>query len=166
MSKLPLFTFISSNDYNGAFIMGSFVAAFSASVATGFSLIHKGKMESCKNQKNLYCEINEDNVILTTINIFLKTMIIILFFSIILFVFFGFGGGLITNYYKPKNEIIYKGIFHLFILIIVYFLFHYVVGYFSTLNKKSLPPIFDVLKLTFYDLGILSNSPPVPRDRR
>ena len=166
MNKLPLFTFISSNDYNGAFIMGSFIAAFSAATASGYSLIHRSKSDTCKTEKNLYCEINKDNIILIIINIFLKTMIIILFFSILLFVCFGFGGGIINNYYKPKNETIYKGIFNLFTLFCVYFLFIYSVGYLSTLNKKSPPPILDVFKLTLYDLGIISNPPPVPRNKR
>ena len=79
-------------------------------------------MKECIKYKSLYCKINRDSVILVTINIFLKTMIITLFLSFILYIFFGFGGGSIHNYYKPNYAIVFKGFLHLFILIVLYFI--------------------------------------------
>ena len=162
MVRLPIFKFISSESYNGAFIMGALFASFTACIAVGFSMVQKKKMERCNNIKNLYCEINEDNVILTIINIFLKTMIITLFFSFILFILFGFGGGHIRNYYSPDSRIILKGVFHLLIIIFIYFLFHYFVAYISRRGKKKPPPIVDIFKSTLYDLDIIKEPPPIP----
>jgi hypothetical protein len=49
--------------------MGDLFASFTACIEVGFSMVQK-KMEKCNNIKRLYCEINEDNVILTIINMF------------------------------------------------------------------------------------------------
>ena len=157
MVKLPLFNFISSNTYTGAFIMGALFASFTACTALAFSMLHKKKMKICKIRKSLYCEINKDNIVLTIMNIFFKTMIMTFLLSFILFIFFGFGGGSLNNYYKPEISTIKNGLIYIVFLLFIYFVFHYIIAYKS--QKKRKPPLSKIFRSTLYSLDIVKNPP-------
>ena len=162
MIKLPLFKTISAETYNGAFIMGAIFVSFTSCTALALSMLHKKKIDKCKYNHNLYCEINKDNVFLTVLNIYLKTMVITILLSFALFVFFGFGGGHVHNYYKPEISTLKTGLKHVVILLFIYFFFHYIVAFLAKKGNKKLPPLNDVFKSTLYDLDIIKNPPPVP----
>lgn len=156
MKYLPLSSLISSDTYSGAFMLGSIAAALSASTAIYYSLAQKEKINECDKllKKSIYCSINNKSIGIAALNIFIKTLIVMMAFSYILFIIFGYGGGSINNYYKPKIITIKKGILHIFSLFIIYFFFHYFAGYYIT---KKIQPVKHVLKGSLYDLGISRN---------
>ena len=160
MKFLPLFSSISSKNYSGAFLLGAFASSFSASAAIYYSFVQKDRIKDCREregQKNspIYCEINNNSIELASMNIFIKTMIIVLIFSHILFITFGYGGGSINDYYKPSFLTIKRGIIHIFSLLFIYFIFHYFAGYYIS---KHPPKLKNTLKGTLVDLGILGPS--------
>ena len=53
MEYKPLFSFISADNYIGAFLLGAFVASLSSTIAVFYSLIHKSQDEECKTKKNI-----------------------------------------------------------------------------------------------------------------
>ena len=159
MIKLPLFKIISSDTYTGAFIMGSLFASFTACTALAFAMIHKKKVEKCNHHKSLFCLINKHNMVLTIINIFFKTMIITFFLSFILFVFFGFGGGSLNNYYKPEISAIKNGLIYIVLLLFIYFSFNFLVAHLYTKGNKNKPSFYHIFKTTLYNLDVIQKSP-------
>ena len=156
MIFLPLFSSISSKNYSGTFLLGAFVGSFSASAAVYYSDIHKIKIKNCKKNKDynrypIFCEINKNKEGLLAINIFIKTMILLLIFSYILFILFGYGGGSLHNYYKPRIIAIKRGLIDIVILLNIYFWFHYFSGYYI---MKYPPKLKNTLRGTLYDLGL------------
>lgn len=152
MIKLPLFNFISSDTYTGAFIMGALFTSFTSCTALAFSMIHKKKMKRCNNYRSLYCEINKNSIVLTIMNIFFKTMIMTFLLSFVLFIFFGFGGGSLNNYYKPEISTIKNGLIYIVFLLFIYFVFHYIIAH--TTPHKHTPSLSKIFRATLYSLDI------------
>ena len=167
MSYSPLFSFLSSKNYTGAFILGSIAASFSSSLAVYYSLIHKTKIELCRQNSDklntIYCKLNQQNLELTTFNIFMKTMIITFLLSYILFIFFGYGGGAINEYYTPSFLTLKRGFLIICLLLFIYFVFHYLSSYYIT---KKIPNIKHVFKGTIVDLGLMQNNTNLQKNKK
>jgi len=149
----PLFSGISSKTYWGAFFLGALSASITGCIAIYYTLKHNDRIEKCKEKKSFYCIINSNNIEFVTFNILIKTFIISMITSCILFILFGFGGGSLRTYYTPTILDLLYIILTICISLFLYFLFHYYL-YYSV--KKEHPKLINIFYSTLYDLGFVN----------
>ena len=153
----PLFKKFGSAKYVNVFIISGIVFSLTAIIAIYYSnldLIRNQKTDFCISKNNLFCIVNSNNK-LKILNLFLKTFTSTSIVNTLFLLLFGWGGGSLYNFYKPRKEDIMHCVLLLFILIIINFIFYYIIiKHYLISNKiQKNPRFYQVIKAILYEYG-------------
>lgn len=150
----PIFESLGSRTYMNAFVISSIFASFTAVFAVYYNNLLSTRLQKtdfCNSKNNLFCGIYS-NKIISTANLFLKTLTATIIINIIFFFFFGWGGGSLNNFYIPTYKDFYSGIVIILILLLINFIFYYFILIHTI---KKLPHLYHVLYGLLFEYGLV-----------
>ena len=157
----PLFKKFGSAKYVNVFIISGIVFSLTAIIAIYYSNLDEKrnqKTDFCISKDNLFCIVHSNDK-LRILNLFMKTFTSTSIINTLFLLLFGWGGGSLYNFYKPRKEDVMNCLLLLFILTIINFIFYYIMikYYLISKKKKENPMFYQIFKSILYEYGITNN---------